>query len=249
MKKTLLLSAIALVAFVSVNAQGVTKVWNFSEAPFGASPSVVLTSTSTVDGLTVGTDGTALFTLTANTKTIDGVTYTYRLQTGGGGAPVAPSLIPTTRYLAFNVGGQSTINVGMMSSNATSTRTLIIVNENQSVIDSIVNIDGAAAAKYTYTYTGAASKIYLYSRSSGINYYYVSATNVVMTSVKSILADKGVSFNGVEITNSNGLELEVYNVLGKKVASAATTISTKGFQKGVYIVRVKGSNDALKFSI
>ncbi|MFT3751606.1 MAG: hypothetical protein QM800_01600 [Paludibacter sp.] len=106
-------------------------VWNFSNAPFGATPTVVFTSTFTNDGLTVGTDGTALFAVTANSKTIDGTAYTYRLQTGGGGAPVAPSKIPTTRYLSFSINGASTINVGMISSSSSATRTLIIVNADQ----------------------------------------------------------------------------------------------------------------------
>ncbi len=246
MKKTLLLTTVAILSGIAIQAQ---TVWNFSNAPFGASPSVTFTSTfTTTDGLTVGTDGTALFSLTSNSKTIDGTAYTYRLQTGGGGANVAPSFIPTTRYLSFNVSGGCTINVGMISSNSSSVRTLIIVNADQSVVDSIPNVIGSSAATYTYNYTGKASKLYLYSRSSGINFYYLSATNVV-TSVRNILASKGVSFDGTEIINSKSLPIEVYNLLGKKMVSANTSISTKNFQRGIYIVRVKGADDALKICL
>jgi len=67
--------------------------------------------------------------------------------------------------------------------------------------------------------------------------------------VKQVLSDKGVSFNGTEILNNNGLSLEVYNVLGKKVATSMTSIPTAHFQKGVYIVRISGMNDSLKISI
>lgn len=246
MKKTLLLIAVALISLSNINAQ---KVWNFSNAPFGATPTVVFTSTFTNDALTVGTDGTALFALDASGKTIDGTSYTYRLKTGGGGAPVAPSKIPVTRYLSFNVSGNSTINVGMMSSSSSATRTLIVVNADQSVLDSIVNVSGTAAATYTYNYTGAASTIYLYSRASGINYYYLSATNVVLASVNQVLADKGVAFNGKEITNNNSLDIEVYDVTGKRVASSKTAISTSNFQKGIYLVRAAGIAQTLKFSI
>jgi len=246
MKKTLLFATALMLCSVAINAQ---KVWNFSLAPYGATPTVVFTSTFTNDALTVGTDGTALFAVTANTKTIDGTTYTYRLQTGGGGAPVAPSKIPVTRYLSFNVSGASTINIGMMSSSSSATRTLIIVNSDQSVIDSIVSISGTAAATYTYNYTGAASTVYLYSRASGINYYYVSATNVVLSGVNQVLADKGISYNGTEISNTNGLDIEVYNVVGKKVAASKTSIQTAGLSKGIYVVRAAGINETLKFRI
>ncbi len=243
MKKTLLSLAMAFGAIVAVNAQ---TVWNFSEAPYGASPTVSFASTFTENGLTVGTDGTALFSLTANTKTIDGTTYSYRLQTGGGGAPVSPSFIPTTRYLKFDVTGPTTINVGMISSNASAERTLVIVNTDESFVDSISHIVGSAAATYTYNYTGAATSLYLYSKSSGINYYYVSTG--VYSGVNKVLTDKGVAYNGTEVTNSNNLPIEVYNVLGKRVASATTAISTANFQKGIYIVRVTGTKDVLKFS-
>ena len=69
------------------------------------------------------------------------------------------------------------------------------------------------------------------------------------TSLNKILSDKGVSFNGTQIMNTKGLSLEVYSVLGKRVASSTASISTTNFQKGVYIVRVSGSNDSLKICI
>ena len=184
--------------------------------------------------------------MTANSKTIDGTAYSYRLQTGGGGAPVSPSKIPITRFLKFDVNGASTINVGMISSSSSATRTLIIVNANESVLDSIVNISGTSALTYTYNYTGAASSIYLYSRSSGINYYYLSATNVA-TAVNPVFADKGISYNGSQVLNSKGLDIEVFNVLGKKVANSTENISVDKFDKGIYVVRTEGVKETLKF--
>jgi hypothetical protein len=69
------------------------------------------------------------------------------------------------------------------------------------------------------------------------------------TAINKVLADKGISFNGTEILNTKGLALEVYSVLGKRVATSMTSIRTANFQKGVYVVRVAGSNDALKICI
>ena len=67
--------------------------------------------------------------------------------------------------------------------------------------------------------------------------------------VNQVLSDKGVSFNGTVVINTQGLDIEVYSVLGKKVATSKTNISTANFQKGVYVVRATGTNDSLKFSI
>jgi hypothetical protein len=253
MKKTLLFFALVTTVFGFGQI-----VWNFSEAPFGSSgatcgstsPTVTFTSTFTVNGLTIGTDGVTNWTgLTANKKTIDGVDYCTRLQSGGGGAPVAPSKIPTTRYLSINVTGNSEVKFGMISSNSTSTRTLIIVNEGETVLDSIVNIGGSSAITYTYNYNGPATKLYFYSRSSGINYYYVSATNVIISGTNNALLKRDISFNGKEILNNKNLNVEVYNVLGKLVASSNTNISTSNFPKGVYLIRPEGINDVLKISI
>lgn len=247
MKKTLLFGAALLLSSLAINAQ---TVWNFSNAPFGANPTVTFSSTfTTPDGLTVGTDGTVLWTgLSANSKTIDGVSYTVRLQTGGGGAPLSPSRIPTTRYLKISVSGASTIKLGMISSSSTAIRSLIIVNTNETVVDSITGIGGAAAATYTYNYTGGATTLYFYSRASGLNYYYVSATNVIVTNINNPLADKGITFNGKQIVNNQGLPIEVFNVMGKKVATTNSSITTQKLGRGVFFVRAVGGHETLKFN-
>lgn len=243
MRKTLLI--ISVIAFsVATYAQ---TVWNFSNAPYGATPTVSFASTFTDSGLTVGTDGSNLFSVDANSKTIDGTAYTHRLKTGGGGMPVAPSKIPVTRYLSVNVSGPSTLKFGMMSSSSSATRTLILVNEGETFLDSIVSISGSAAASYTYEYTGSATKLYFYSRSSGLNYYFVSATNVVLTSENSIFNNKGIIFNGSEILNENNLSIEVYNSVGKLIVKSTSTINTDEFPKGVYLVKSVDSKGILKF--
>lgn len=245
MKKTLLLTFFAVLAF-GMNAQ---TVWNFSNAPFGSSSTINFTANyTTSDGLTIATDGTNQWSLTTNNKTIDGTPYTYRLQTGGGGAPTAPSKIPTTRYFSFNVSGNSTIAMGMISSSSSATRTLIIVNQNETVLDSITSIGGSTASTYTYNYSGPATKLYLYSRTSGINFYYLSATGVV-ASLKDVFIKNGVKITKSEIQNANNVELEVYNITGKKVTSSKENINLTNFSKGVYIVRIAGTGETQKFTI
>lgn len=246
MKRTLLLTSILVLSF-GIFAQ-VSKEWNFSNAPYGATPTVTFTSTFTNDLLTVGTDGTAQWALDANTKTLNGVEYTHRLKSGGGGAPTAGSFIPTTRYLSFRVSGASTIDFGMMSSSSSASRILIITNADETVKDSIQNIIGTAIGSYTYNYTGPASTLYFYSRSSGINFYVIKATNVVITQLKDVFTDKGIFFNGQQISNSNNLPLEVYNVLGELMVKSTGSVNTDDFQKGVYVVRAESIQGALKFS-
>jgi len=94
-----------------------------------------------------------------------------------------------------------------------------------------------------------ATTVVLKETNGGFRLFSLNWFNNVVSGVKSNLTDKGISFNGTEISNNKGLSLEVYNVLGKKVASSLTSIATTNFQKGVYIVRVSGSNDSLKICI
>jgi len=111
-----------------------------------------------------------------------------------------------------------------------------------------VSVSTIASASAPYTTTVGNYKIkattFAGANSAGDPRWYLTAT-----AVKQVLSDKGVSFNGTEIVNAKGLSLEVYSVLGKRVASSLTSIPTANFQKGVYIVRVSGTNDSLKICI
>jgi hypothetical protein len=68
----------------------------------------------------------------------------------------------------------------------------------------------------------------------------------VPTKVNDAIAHKSVWFNGTEIVNSSDVALEVYNVLGKKVASASASISTVDFPNGIYIVREASNGNSFK---
>lgn len=243
MKKTLLLFA-AIAVCLGASAQ---KSWNFSNAPFGASPTVSFAATFTHDDLTIGTNGDAVWTLDANNKTLNEVSYTNRLKSGGGGSPAEGSLLPTTRYLSINVAGNSDIVFHVMSSSSSAIRVMQITNADGTLDDSIPEIIGTSLQEYTYSYQGAATTLYFYSKNSGLNFYYMSATNLATSNVPAVLADKGISFNGNSILNTKNLNIEVYNVVGKLVASSSTDISVNNFQPGIYMVRAKGEKGVLKF--
>jgi hypothetical protein len=112
-----------------------------------------------------------------------------------------------------------------------------------------VSVSTIASSTAPYTTTVGNYKIkaatFTGANSAGDPRWYLNPVQAI----NQVLSDKGVSYNGTEIVNSKGLSLEVYNVLGKKVASSITSISTSNFQKGVYIVRAAGINSSLKICI
>lgn len=183
----------------------------------------------------------------ANKFLLNGAGYT-----GAVNTDVTPLVnMPTQKYASFQVSGNSTIYmIGVTGSSASSRK--LFLTDGTSYIGG-VDFPGIAtgtppANEGTIAYTGPATTLYLYGNAS-VALFYLSATNVVLTGINQVLSDKGVSFNGAEIINTKGLSLEVYNVLGKKVASSVTSISTANFQKGVYIVRAAGINGSLKICI
>jgi hypothetical protein len=279
MKKTLLLSAMILLAAIALNAQ-TTKIWNLGGDPTVATNGAPAFAISSGIGTGDGSAGNPAFPVVINGLAITGiagnvnmgavnaqtaktftdansVSYSFpnRFQFNGGGygsaaATDATPLVnmPTQRFVSFQVSGNSKIYaIGITGTNSTAkaifvtTGTAFVGKIDFPVTTGAVN-DGAV------NYTGPATTLYVFCNAS-CNLYYLSATNVVSTAVSTVLADKGISFNGTEISNTKNIPVEVYNVLGKKVASSSASIATTNFVKGVYIVRVAGASDSLKISI
>ena len=92
--------------------------WNFSTSDF---TSLVgdITASTTVKGLTIAATSDKKVTISTSSKTIEGVSFTHVLKTGGSGASNA-------RTLRFAVTGNCTIEIYCISSNSTDTRTLNI---------------------------------------------------------------------------------------------------------------------------
>ena len=278
MKKTLLLSALALMSIIALNAQ--TKIWNLGGDPTvtaNGSPAFPLT---TGIGIGDGSAGNPAFPVMINGLGITGistnlnmggvnasvksftdassVTYNFvnRFQFNGAGytgalnTDVTPSVfVPTQRFLSFNVAGNSIIYAIGVTGSSTSARAMF-VTDGTKLIGSMAFPAATVYNDATVNYTGPATTLYVFCNSS-INLALLSATNYVATStaVKTVLADQGVTFNGTEIVNSKGLAIEVYSVLGKQVATSNMNISTTNFQKGVYIVRLKGTSDSMKIAL
>lgn len=100
---------------------------------------------------------------TSGAYTVNGTSYSTMLALGGGGAT-------GYRSVAFNVSGPCTIKVVGKSSGST-TRTLA-VSDGTNEIGTMSQT--STLAENSYSYTGGAGTIYLYSKGSGINLYEIS---------------------------------------------------------------------------
>lgn len=272
MRKTLLIATTILLTTFAVNSQGIDKVWmlgndatNFPvSAGIGAGPDLTIYK----DGLGIHT-GTVTNTnmgqveASAKTLVVGDVTYTYvnRFKLNGAGYPGAAAgqttptsgtpavdyFTPTQRYLSFSVLGNSTITIHAISGSTSGVDRALFITDGTKLIGSIVTPVTSILAEYSVTYTGPATKLYLFGNQA-VNLYYMKVTNYdVTTSLKENLEVSGVSFNGQQILNENNLSLEVYNVLGKLVAKSTSSIDTDNFQKGIFIVRSNDSKGILKF--
>ena len=141
--------------------------WDFSTSDFNGLGTI--TSTTTIKGLTIAASSDKAVTVATGAKTIDGHDFTHVLKTGGTGSAAA-------RSLSFAVTGPCTIQVYLVSANATSERTLNIYSGSYGGTLLTTFTAATTAAKQSYSYTGSATTIYMGSANSGINFY---AINVV----------------------------------------------------------------------
>ena len=223
MKKTLLL--VAVLTATSLMTFGQTnKVWNVGNDPvlFPVSSGYATGNNPTIDGLTItpgGTSVTNMGVVEANAKTFTSpttsVAYTFinRFKYNGAGYSGAAAtdasptvMMPTQRYLSFQVAGNSTIYVIGASGTTGSSRNLFVTDGTTLI--GTVNFPDSPLSEGTFTYTGPAATLYLFTNAA-INMYYISATNVVVSGINTPNASKRI----VEIQN--------YDILGKQVSKDA----------------------------
>ena len=224
MKKILLLALVA----ISLNGFAQT-VWNFSDfatsAGIGADQSVFINGLG-IHGGSIGTK-TDMGVIEANSKTFTSpttttnFTFTQRFKFNGGGysgaaaTDVTPTvMMPTQRYLSFQVTGNSNIYaIGVTGSN-TSTRT-IFVTDGSKLIGSLIFPGQESGTpplnEALISYTGDATTLYVFCNAA-VSLFYLSATNVVVSSVnntnihKTVVSEKLFDVLGREVNNkSKGL--------------------------------------------
>jgi hypothetical protein len=259
MKKTLLLMMVALLA----TATFAQKVWNFGSdatnfpvnAGIGTGPFPVYIDGLGITGISTNAN---MGQVDASVKTFTsggGTSYSFsnRFKFNGAGytgaaATDATPLVnmPTQRYLTVNVSGNSTIYVIGVTGSSSSARKLFVTDGTNLV----GSIDFPAATAYndgTIQYSGPATTLYIFCNSS-INLALLSVTNFVVAGVNTIFAEKGVTYNGREIENIKKLNLEIFDVIGKKVGSTNENFNMDNFPQGIYVVKAEGIKDSMKFT-
>ena len=165
-------SAATATGTIKVNAQGASggsgtsTFWNFSDSQFSGLGTI--TSSTTVDGLTILATSDKTVVVDANSKSCDGIDFTYRAKTGGSG------VYGQNRAFEFDVTGPCTIDVYAMSANSSEARNYVIASSASNVL--VTNAAATSISKATYEYTGGAATLDIYSTSGGINFYGIRVT-------------------------------------------------------------------------
>lgn len=207
MKKIFTLIAMAAMA-IGANAQ----TWNFSEWE-----AKEYEETFTKDGLTVTATSGAKVTIDGNNKTVDDVSYTQRLKTGGTGGFAEDGT--EQRTLKFDVPGNATIDIILCSASSSEDRTLNVyfnafTAESKGDPSTTVPAVAGSPVKQTVEYKGEATTITLCSAKSGVNIYAIYVTTA----------------GGTDPTPSDSqpidLTLEAGTDIGKALATAMETNPT-----------------------
>lgn len=258
MKKILLLTALIAITFAanstiyyfgSTTANLTTSSFNITNLTSVTATDSMLVNYDYGDNNTYGTASSISYTTCPNVVfgfTNSGVktsffrVYPYAFYTSGKGVTVTISNVNVgdSIILATQAKG-STSDIWTITSGATTSSNLTISGAPTAPAINPVSYIRLQATDVT---------VVIKETNGGFRLLSMNEFNST-SAVRSILADKGITFNGTEITNSQNLNIELYSVLGKRVATANTSISTSNLPKGVYIVRVKGSTDALKISL
>ena len=138
--------SIMLSSFFGVNA-ATSISWNFKDTNFKSLGTI--SSTVTVDDLTLVATSSKTMSVKSNTVTVDSTSYTYCLALGGGGST-------SYRSVKVPVSGASTIKV---IADAASTRTLVLADSNGTSLGT--NSVTSTAELETFTYTGLSGYVYL----------------------------------------------------------------------------------------
>lgn len=169
--------------------------WNFSDTQFANLGTI--SSTQTVDGLTIAATSDKTITIDANDKTYgENLKFTSRMKLGG-------AIGETYRHLRFAVKGSCTIEVYGMSGNKTDARPIVLAKEQwDNTIHTWADVPGSELSKLTYQYVGGSTTLYIGSGNSGVNLYGIN-----------LIYDKETTLTPAQSTN-NG---KTYNLLGMEV--------------------------------
>ncbi|MFA9388439.1 MAG: hypothetical protein ACERKD_01440, partial [Prolixibacteraceae bacterium] len=226
--------------------------WNFSSDTFNALGTI--SETATVEGLSIYASADASITIDANNKSLDEMSFTSRLKLGGSAKFVDG--LPSARILAFPVPGNTTITVMGMSSSSSSDRELLVSAGDSANIIGRFPALGASISKGEFSYVGAATTIYIFSPSSGVNVYYLKAEAAApakpkvayVNNVDLVMAETAAKLDNDPIIkllkNDPNIDLEVLLISADSVvdlSAYAAVIAQEGFSSSAAIYKPGGS--------
>ena len=197
-----------------------TSSWNFKNSNFKSLGTI--SSTTTVDGLTLLATSSKTMSVKADTQTVGGTEYTYCLATGGSGST-------SYRAVKVPVSGSDTIKVTMKSSGSDS-RSLVVANSQGSALTKLTA--SSSAATVSYNYSGSSGYVYLYSENSGINIYKIQVDSNGSNSGSSSGSGSGSSSS---VDTSDGTVVTSYQSLVSAISKAEQAGGGKVYVKGTSI--------------
>ncbi|HCC93552.1 MAG TPA: hypothetical protein DEQ26_04365 [Flavobacteriaceae bacterium] len=256
MKKSLIFSALSLtIMSLSVNAQTLTKSWDFST---WTNESTGYSETKIIDnlGLFAGASITNMGVVESNNATFpDTWKGTKRLKLNGGSYETTETsfISPSKRYLFFSVTEPVKIKVWFKSGSSSGTRTLYITDGKEVISKVDVNGNDNIATDYI-EYKGGAGTIYL-GGDQALNIYKIEVYDGKLGTT-STLSTKNVSTkNSVKVISSNGkifisnlkntnTKINVYTYSGNLIKSLnATQDINFDLNNGNYIVNIQSDDE------
>ena len=191
----------------SIDDHGLT--WNFSSDDFINYSDI--SSNTTVNGLTIYATSSKIVTITTSSKTIEGISFSRVLKTGGTGASDG-------RSLSFDVEGACTIEVYMISANSSNNRTLNVYSGAYGGTLLTTMTAETTAVKGTNDYTGGPATIHMGSENSGINIYAINViyssknktwlfSESAFTTPDSLTIDAGLTIDGLTLGQNMVLDM------------------------------------------
>lgn len=169
--------------------------WNFSDTQFANLGTI--SSTQTVDGLTIAATSDKTITIEANDKTYgENLKFTSRMKLGG-------AMGETYRYLRFAVKGSCTIEVYGMSGKSEIPRPIVLAKERwDNTIHTWADVPGSELSKLTYQYVGGSTTLYIGSGNSGVNLYGINLIyEQTPSAIRTTIIRNGKTYNllGMEV--------------------------------------------------
>lgn len=216
----ILMVGMTLAGMSSLKVDASTTVsWNFKNSSFKNLGTI--SSTTTVDGLTLVATDSLTMQVKAKNATVSGTDYTYALALSGRGNQ-------SGRAVKVPVSGNDVIKVTLQSSSSTDARTLIVADSAGNQLTTMSA--GTTASTQSYTYTGGGDAIWLYSQDSGIDIFKIQVDSNGTSSASTTTTSDTSATN-----TSDGTVVTSYSELLSAISQAENAGGGKIYVSGISI--------------